>query len=69
MTRLVANLLIVAAFVLLGLAYRLKRNEHQVTQKKPGRRSRRRPGPGRIERLFLELSIIFSAARFGLIGA
>lgn len=66
MSRIVANLLILAALVLLGLAYRLKRNERRITQKKP---PRRRSGPGRVKRLFLEFGIVFSAARFGLIGA
>ena len=78
MSRIIANLLIVTAVILLGLAYRLKQKAGQAQQRpnvlncaqaRPARKPRRRSGPGRIEQLFLELGIVFNSARFGLIGA
>jgi hypothetical protein len=64
MNRIAANLLIVIAVLLLAWAYRLKRAD-----KLPLRNANRRPsGPGRLEQLWLELCIVFSSARFGLLG-
>lgn len=79
MNRVTANLLIVLAFLLLALAYRLKQKGNNCSQSKArpragrvrrlfGGTAHRRPGPGRLERLWLELTIIFTSARWGVLG-
>lgn len=67
MNRIIANLLIVTAFLLLALAWRLKRPARRpvVTVR---RLYRRRAGPGRWATLAAALSIVFVSARFGLVG-
>lgn len=67
MTRIViANLLIVLAVILLGLAYRLKRQPLARPITAPKRR--RRPNPSRFKVVWLGLSIFLSSARYGLVG-
>jgi hypothetical protein len=63
MNRIIANLLIILAFMLLGLAYRLKRRRVTVRQL-----PRRRRSPGRWATMAAALSIVFVSARFGLVG-
>lgn len=60
---IIANLIIILAVILLGLAYRLK--HRPVTIK---RLPRRRPAPGRWAVIAAGLEIVFCSARFGLIG-
>lgn len=65
MNRIIANLLIVTAFLLLALAWRLKRPARPMTIR---RLPRRRSMPGRWTTLTAALSIVFVSARFGLVG-